>query len=106
MAGCKFVWHVGGGKGGAGKSVATANIGCALAMMGRRVVLVDADPGGANLHNCFGIGYPASGLDDFTDFINGRLSGLDDAAVETGVDGLRLISGAGGVLSIAHPPSA
>ena len=106
MAGSKFIWPVGGGKGGAGKSVATANIGCALAMMGRRVVLVDADPGGAGLHNCFGIGYPARGLDDFTDFINGRLSGLDDAAVETGVAGLRLISGAGEFLSIANPPYA
>ncbi len=106
MAWHKIIWSVGGGKGGAGKSVATANIGCALAAMGRKVVLVDADIGGANLHNCFGIDYPARGLDDFTDLINCRLSRLEDAAVDTGVEGLRLISGAGDFLSSANPPYA
>ena len=50
MARDKIIWSVGGGKGGIGKSVATVNIGCALALGGKKVILVDADLGGANLH--------------------------------------------------------
>jgi flagellar biosynthesis protein FlhG len=46
---------VSGAKGGVGKTVLTANLGLYLASIGRRVVLVDADPGGANLHTCLGI---------------------------------------------------
>ena len=43
---------VGGGKGGIGKSLVSANLGIALAARGSKVVLVDADLGGANLHTC------------------------------------------------------
>jgi flagellar biosynthesis protein FlhG len=46
---------VSGAKGGVGKTVLAANLGLYLASIGRRVVLVDADPGGANLHTCLGI---------------------------------------------------
>ena len=47
--------RVGGGKGGIGKSLLTAALGWQLARMGKRVVLVDADLGGANLHTCLGV---------------------------------------------------
>ncbi len=102
MAEDKTIWSVGGGKGGVGKSVATANIGCALAATGRKVVLVDADLGGANLHTCFGITFPERGLDDF---IQGRVKTLDDAAIPTAQPNLRLICGAGEFLGIANPTS-
>ncbi len=46
---------VSGAKGGVGKTVLAANLGLYLASIGRRVVLVDADPVGANLHTCLGI---------------------------------------------------
>ena len=49
------IWSVGGGKGGIGKSLLTASLGWQLARMGKRVVLVDADLGGANLHTCLGL---------------------------------------------------
>lgn len=100
MAGDKTIWSVGGGKGGIGKSIATANIGCALARKGKSVILVDADLGGANLHTYFGIKYPEKGLDDF---IKGRSPSLEGVAVETPVKNLRLISGAGEFLGIANP---
>jgi flagellar biosynthesis protein FlhG len=99
----KTIWSVGGGKGGIGKSVVTANIGCALAKAGKKVILVDADLGGANLHTYFGIKVPSKGLDDF---LKGRVKDLGDASIETPLPGLRLISGAGEFLGIANPAYA
>lgn len=43
------------GKGGVGKTTATANLGTALAMAGRKVVLVDADVGLRNLDLVMGL---------------------------------------------------
>ena len=44
------------GKGGAGKSTVTAGLGCALARLGRKVLLVDADAGLRSLDLLMGIG--------------------------------------------------
>ena len=93
------IWSVGGGKGGIGKSLLAASIGWQLARMGRRVVLVDADLGGANLHTCLGL--PPAGR-TLADFIQRRAASIDEVAVETGQPGLRLISGAADLLSAAN----
>jgi len=50
------------GKGGVGKSVLSANLGIALAELGKTVVLVDLDLGGANLHTLLGIKNRHAGL--------------------------------------------
>ena len=42
------------GKGGVGKSLVAANLAIALAQTGRKVVLVDLDLGGSNLHVIIG----------------------------------------------------
>ena len=93
------VWSVGGGKGGIGKSLITAALGFQLARLGRRVVLMDADLGGANLHTCLGLAGPALTLGDF---ICRRVERIEDIMVETGVPGLRLISGASDFLGAAN----
>ncbi|MCA9592841.1 MAG: helix-turn-helix domain-containing protein [Myxococcales bacterium] len=54
----RHVIAVGGGRGGVGKSVLTVNLGVYLAQLGRTVVVVDADPAGAELHTMLGIDLP------------------------------------------------
>lgn len=49
---------VGGARGGVGKTVLAANLGLYLATIGRKVVLVDADAAGANIHTCLGTAPP------------------------------------------------
>jgi flagellar biosynthesis protein FlhG len=93
------VWSVGGGKGGIGKSLITASLGWQLARMGQSVVLVDADLGGANLHTCLGLAAPERTL---TDFVQRRVDTIEEALVETGAPGLRLLSGAGDLLTAAN----
>ncbi len=46
---------VASGKGGVGKSVTSANLALAIAELGKTVVLVDLDLGGANLHTILGL---------------------------------------------------
>jgi flagellar biosynthesis protein FlhG len=49
------VLAVGGGRGGVGKSILAVNLGVYLAQLGRTVVLVEADPTGAELHTLLGV---------------------------------------------------
>jgi flagellar biosynthesis protein FlhG len=57
-----MVLPVGGGKGGIGKSVVTANVGLALARLEHSVIVVDADLGGSDLHNMLGQDNDQQGL--------------------------------------------
>jgi Mrp family chromosome partitioning ATPase len=59
------IWAVGGGKGGVGKSMVTTSLAVALAGRGQRVVVVDADLGGANVDTVFGISRPPRTLSEF-----------------------------------------
>ena len=90
---------VGGGKGGIGKSMVSANLGVALAQAGHQVLLVDADLGGANLHTCLGVGTPASTLSDYMSKGRGK---LEDVAVPTSVPNLSLVAGAQDMLDAAN----
>jgi len=58
------------GKGGAGKSTVTAGLGCALAKLGRKVLLVDADAGLRSLDLMMGIG--GSAVYDMADIFAGN----------------------------------
>ncbi len=94
---------VGGGKGGIGKSLISANLGQALAQLGESVLLVDLDLGGANLHTCLGIPQPRLTL---SDFVERRVANLEDVAVDTGVPNLRFVSGALDSMDAANPKHA
>jgi len=96
----KEIWAVGGGKGGIGKSLIVANMSIVLAQRGKKVVLIDADLGGANLHTCLGISQPKATLGDF---ISRRVGRIEDAMVETGIPNLGLISGAQEIVGAANP---
>ncbi|MFL5346662.1 MAG: P-loop NTPase [Hyalangium sp.] len=90
---------VGGGKGGIGKTLVSANLGVALAQAGMRVLLVDADLGGANLHTCLGVGQPSATL---SDFVRSNKVQLENIIIPTGVPQLSLIAGAQDVLDAAN----
>lgn len=96
----KRVIAVGGGKGGIGKSMLSANLGIALANRGAKVVLVDLDLGGANLHTCLGVGQPQVSLSDFVDR---KVAALEDVLVPTPFERLTLVSGAMDGLDAANP---
>ena len=98
--GARRVISIGGGKGGIGKSLIAANLGIELARRGRRVVLVDADLGGANLHTTLGLEIPKRTLSDFIDH---RIERIEDVVTPTGVQGLGLVSGAPDQLDAADP---
>src|SRR6476659_5036449 len=49
------ILSVTGAKGGVGKSVLATNLAVYLASIGRRVIIVDADAAGANLHTLLGV---------------------------------------------------
>ncbi|TFG64853.1 MAG: MinD/ParA family protein [Nitrospirales bacterium] len=91
---------VASGKGGVGKSMVVSNLGILLARQGQRVILVDMDIGGANLHILFGMFHPPTTL---TDFFTNRLTNLEDLAHPlANTLPLRLIPGTGETLITAN----
>ena len=94
------IWAIGGGKGGVGKSVLAANLGVVLAKRRERVVVVDADLGGANLHTIFGMPDPELTLSDYLDR---NVANLEEIILDTSVPGLHLVSGAHALLEMANP---
>ncbi|MDP2210174.1 MAG: MinD/ParA family protein [Candidatus Aquicultor sp.] len=87
---------VSSGKGGVGKSNLVANLGIALAMRGRKVVILDADLGMANIDVLFGINpkYNLQHLVDGTKSIN-------DILVD-GPESIKIVPGGSGIPELAN----
>ena len=98
------VLSIASGKGGVGKSVVVSNLALLLARRKKRVVLVDLDVGGANIHVLFGMFHPPYTL---TDFLNHRVDAIEKTAIpfEPCPD-LRIIPGTGDTLATANMPYA
>ncbi len=59
------IWAVAGGKGGTGKTFVISQIASYLASINKKVILIDTDFGGANLHSFFGIESRKKTIKDF-----------------------------------------
>src|SRR5208283_5286354 len=97
----KKVIAIVGPKGGIGKSTISSNLAVALANMGKKVIAVDLDLGGANLHILLGIKKFAHSLDDF---VLKKVVGLDEVLIGTGIYNLQLICGGANIPDIANMP--
>lgn len=95
----KKIWAIGGGKGGVGKSLVSANVAICLALMGNKVVAVDLDLGGANLHTCLGLPIPQVTL---SDYVSKKITNFEDLLVSTPINNLKIISGAQDELGMAN----
>ncbi|MBF0318036.1 MAG: AAA family ATPase [Nitrospirae bacterium] len=87
-----------GPKGGVGKSTISANLAAALAMLNKKVIAVDLDLGGANLHTFFGIKDTVS-LDDF---ILKKVSGLSSILIDSGISNLKIVCGVSNIPGVSN----
>ncbi len=99
----KQIWAVGGGKGGVGKSLISSSLAIALSRLGKNVIAVDLDLGGANLHTALGMDPPKQTLNDY---FSRRVHSIDECVISSGMPHLGVISGAQdstGITNILEP---
>lgn len=94
-----IIWPVAGGKGGTGKSTLTANLGVGLALLGYKVILVDGDLGGADLHLFFDHVSPPRSL---STFLTREVDSLQDLLLPTPNENLRIICGGSELVGMAN----
>jgi len=84
------------GKGGVGKTAVVSNVAVTLARLGKKVLIIDADLGLANVDVVLGISPPYN----LNHFFSGERS-LDDIMVE-GPHGLKILPAGSGVQQFTH----
>ena len=97
----KTIWPIAGGKGGTGKSTLTANMGVGLSLLGYKVILVDCDLGGADLHLFFDQIAPARSL---SHFLTKETTSLKDVLLPTPSENLKIICGGNEMIGLANLP--
>jgi flagellar biosynthesis protein FlhG len=93
----------GGGKGGVGKTFVAANLATTLAKAGHRVVAVDGDLEGANLHTALGVPRPRSSV---AEYAAERVEDVEKLLEETPFPNLRLIAATRPNLATPQPSHA
>ncbi|MGH0031541.1 MAG: P-loop NTPase [Myxococcota bacterium] len=93
----------GGGKGGVGKTFVAANLAATLARAGYRVVAVDGDLEGANLHTALGVPRPRASI---ADYVAQREEDVGKLLEDTPVENLRLIAAVRPNLASPQPSHA
>lgn len=93
------IWAIGGGKGGVGKSLLSSSLAISLSRTGHKVLAVDLDLGGANLHTTLGVDLPRQTLNDF---FSERVNNIAACVSPTSIPNLEFISGAQDSVSIAN----
>jgi len=81
---------VAGGKGGVGKSFLSTSISLSLATMGKKVLLIDLDLGGSNIHTWLGMKNTNPGIGMF---LNNKTTLLSDLIIDTPYANLQFIPG-------------
>lgn len=94
-----IIWPVAGGKGGTGKSTLTANMGVGLSLLGYKVIIVDGDLGGADLHLFFDQVSPPRSL---STFLTREVGTLQDVLLPTPNENLRIICGGSELVGMAN----
>ena len=90
IAPTKTIWPIAGGKGGTGKSTLVANIGVGLSLLGHKVILLDCDLGGADLHLFFDQIAPARSL---SHFLTKEKSSLKEVLIHAPSENLKIVCG-------------
>ena len=94
---------VASGKGGVGKSLVATNLSIALAQAGKKVVLVDLDLGGSNIHMFLGLGSIGKGIGTY---LGSRKAKFEDAIVATDYDNMQFIPGDAEIPGLANLQSS
>jgi flagellar biosynthesis protein FlhG len=88
------------GRGGTGKTLLAANVAVYLAQIGKRVVVVDADPAGGTLHRSLGMERAPRG---YGAFLKGAVETLAELVGDSPVSGVRVITGEGAAFGGPRP---
>ena len=99
----RTVFAIASAKGGVGKSLLAAGVGIFLAQLGKRVVLVDADLGGGNLHTLLGMERPRGSLHAF---LRKEVQQIVEVVTETPISGLSLVPAHENAVGAANPRPA
>jgi flagellar biosynthesis protein FlhG len=83
------LWAVGGGKGGTGKTFLVSQLAIALADQDKRVIVIDTDFGGANVHSFFGIKRAPKTINDFFE----KKEPLENLLIAAGKKNIKIIAG-------------
>jgi flagellar biosynthesis protein FlhG len=94
------VLAIASGKGGTGKSTISINLSLALACLGHRVILVDADLGGADLNVLLNILQPQYSLKDFLDR---SVDNVEEILQVTPTSKFRVLLNGSDIISLSNP---